>query len=156
MISEVREKGTAPLEQKRIEVEIGAKQEKKAQIFMDEFNKSLAGNVSIDVFSTRIKLPVEIVDNTTFGAFSIANLGKEGNLMGVLFTLKEGQISKPVKGMQGVYVVTVDKITPATDTKDFTPTQKQVMQNMQYRVDQDLFNAMKTKAEIEDNRAKYY
>jgi peptidyl-prolyl cis-trans isomerase D len=156
VVAEVREKGIAPLEQKRIEVEIGAKQKKKAQMFIEEFNKSLTGNVTIDAFSTRVKLPVEIVDNTTFSAFSIANLGREGNLMGVLFTLPEGKISKPVEGQQGVYVVTVDKITPAADTKDYTATQKQVIQNLQYRVDQDLFNAMKTKAEVEDWRGKYY
>ncbi|HEY6161362.1 MAG TPA: peptidylprolyl isomerase, partial [Bacteroidia bacterium] len=156
LISEVREKGIAPLEQKRVEVEIGAKQEKKAQMFIDEFNKSLTGGMTIDAFATKIGLPVEIVDNVTFGSYSIPNLGKEGNVMGEIFALKEGQLSPPIKGFQGVYILVVDKYTPAPDTKDYTSSQKQVIQNLQYRVDQDLFNAMKTKADVEDNRARYY
>jgi peptidyl-prolyl cis-trans isomerase D len=156
MISEVREKGIAPLEQKHMEVEIGARQEKKAQMFIDEFNKTITGGMTIDALSTRVNLPVEVVDNFTLGSFSIPNLGKENTVAGTIFTLKEGQLSKPIKGLQGVYVVVVDKTTPAPETKDYTATQKQVMQNMTYRVDQDLYNAMKTKADVEDDRAKYY
>ena len=156
MITEVREKGIAPLEQKRNEVEIGAKQEKKAQMFMDDMNKALTGASTIDALSTKVNLPVVPVENLSFSTFNIPNLGQEPSVSGTLFTLPLSKLSKPIKGKTGVFVVVVDKNIPAPPTKDYLPTQKQVIQNLQLRVDQDLYKAMQTKADIQDDRGKIY
>jgi peptidyl-prolyl cis-trans isomerase D len=154
LLTDVREKGIAPLEQRKIEVEIGAKQDKKAAMFMEEFTK--AGATAIDALGTKLNLPVELIDNINFSAFSVPNLGRELNVLGNVFALKENQISKPIKGTQGVFVVVVDKTTPAADTKDYTASKKQLQQKLQYSVDTDLFQAMKEIANVVDNRVKYY
>ena len=156
LLTEVREKGIAPLEQRRNEVEPGAKQEKKAQLFTDELNKAIASGMTIDALSTKVGIPVMSVPNLSFATFNIPNLGQEPVVSGTLFTIPQGKLSAPIKGKTGVFVVVVDKLTPAPPTKDYLPSQKQVMSGFQQRVDQDLYNAMKEKAEIQDDRGKIY
>ncbi|MEW6468522.1 MAG: peptidylprolyl isomerase [Bacteroidota bacterium] len=158
LVSEVREKGFASLdqEQTRNEVELKAKQQKKAQMFAEEFRKVLSGAKSIDDVAKNMNFPVEMSENVTFGSYSIANLGRELELMGILFTLKEGQLSQPIAGQQGVYVAVVEKINKATETKDYSASKNQAKTTVQYRVDSEVFNALKTNAEIEDNRARFF
>ena len=77
-------------------------------------------------------------------------------LYGDLFTLKQNETSKPVAGESGVYVLTIEKITEPPPTADFSMTKKQAQNNYSYRADMEPIEAMKKKAEIKDNRAKFF
>lgn len=158
LLSEVREKGIAPLEDEKIREQVltAARQKKKGEMFNEEMKKLTVAGKKIDDVAKSLNLPVESSENVTFGSYSIANLGRELELMGTLFTLKEGQLSQPIIGFQGVFVVVVEKINMPTETKDYSQSKKQSQTTLQYRVDSEVFNALKTNAEIEDNRAKYF
>lgn len=153
-LAEIREEGIAPIEQKKEEVEIGARKMKKAEKFIEEINKT--GAKAIEEYGVKLNLPVLSGDGANFTSYSIPNIGREMNVYGPLFSLKEGQTSKPIKGETGVYVVKVEKITPAPPTTDYSTAKTQAKNNFTYRADMEVVEALKKLAEIQDNRAKFF
>jgi peptidyl-prolyl cis-trans isomerase D len=153
-VAEIREEGIAPLEQKKEEVTLGARKIKKAERFIEEMNKANAK--TIEEYSSKLNLQINPAEGATFTAYSLPNAGRELNLYGPVFTLKENQLSKPVAGESGVYVVKIDKITEAPPTTDYTASKVQTKNNYTYRADVEAIEAIKKKAEIKDSRAKFY
>lgn len=153
-LAEIREEGFAPLEQKKDEVEMGAKKIKKAEIFIDEMNKLNAK--TIDEYASKLNLRVNPAEGATFTSYSIPNVGREMKLYGPLFTLKQNEISKPMAGESGVYVLKIEKITEPAPTTDYSMAKKQAENNYAYRADMEPIEAMKKKAEIKDNRARFF
>jgi len=153
-LADIREEGIAPLEQKKDEVELGAKKEKKAERFIEEMNKANAK--TIEDYASKLNLRVMTGEGATFTTYSIPNIGREMDLYGPLFAMKQGEVSKPVKGETGVYVVKVEKITEAPATTDYTAAKTQAKNNLSYRADKEVIDAIKKKAKIKDNRAKFF
>ncbi len=153
-VADIREEGIAPLEQKKDEVTIGAKKIKKGEKFMEEMNKANAK--SIEEYSSKLNLRINPAEGATFTAYSLPNAGRELNLYGPIFTLKENQLSKPVAGESGVYVVKIDKVIEAPPTTDYKTSKLQSKNNYAYRVDIEAIEAIKKKAKIQDNRAKFF
>jgi peptidyl-prolyl cis-trans isomerase D len=153
-LAEIREEGIAPLEQKKEEVEIGAKKAKKAEKFTAEMNAVNAK--TIDEYAAKLNLHVNPTEGATFSSYSIPNVGREMQLFGPLFTLKEKEMSKPVAGESGVYVVRVDKIQEPAPVTDYNAIKKQSSNNYLYRAQMEPLEALKKKAKIKDNRAKFF
>jgi peptidyl-prolyl cis-trans isomerase D len=70
--------------------------------------------------------------------------------------LVEGEISNVVVGENGVYVVEITKVTPATDIENYQANANQVRTARSNTIDADLFNALKAASKIEDYRAVFY
>ncbi|MBI4931947.1 MAG: peptidylprolyl isomerase [Bacteroidetes bacterium] len=153
-LSEIREEGIAPLEQKKEEVEMGAKKAKKAEKFIEDMNKLNAK--TIEEYASKLNVQVNPAEGATFSSYSIPNVGREANLYGPLFTMKQNELSKPVAGESGVYVVKIDKITEAPATTDYSSAKTQAANNFSYRADIEAVEAIKKKAEIKDDRAKFF
>jgi len=77
-------------------------------------------------------------------------------LIGHIFGMKKGVLSEPFKGKSGVYVVVVDEIVEVTSIEDYSSNQSQLINNMQLRVDYEVFNALQDKANVVDNRHIFY
>jgi len=153
-VAEIREEGIAPIEQKKEEVEAGAKKMKKAEKFIEEMKKIHAS--SIEEYASKLNLQVNPAEGATFTSYSIPNVGRELNLYGPLFSLKKGEMSKPIAGEAGVYIVKIENIKEAPPTTDFSQAKSQSKNNFSYRADIEAIDAIKKKAEIKDNRAKFF
>src|ERR1035437_7215046 len=113
-LSEVKEKGTAPLEQIKDELTLLAKKDKKAELFMKEFETNLAGAKNTDDFAQKMKLNVENMNGLVFSSYAVTGLGKEDAMCGAAGVLKANTLSKPLKGQSAVYVMCVtNKNLPA-------------------------------------------
>lgn len=154
VVSEVREKGIAPMEQKKDEVQAGAIKMKKAEMIIEEMKKANAK--VIEDYASKMNLQIVTGEGAAFASYSIPNIGRELNVYGPLFTLKSGQLSNPIIGETGVYVVKVEKITEAPATADYSASRTQAANNYMYRVDGESIEALKKKADIKDFRAKFY
>jgi peptidyl-prolyl cis-trans isomerase D len=153
-LAEIREEGIASIEQKREEVEIGAIKAKKAKMILEEMKKL---NVNkIEEYASKLNLKINSVEGATFTSYSIPNVGRELKLYGYLFTLKQGETSKPIAGETGVYVIRVDKITEASASQDYKQAKTQARNNYQYRAELEAIEALRKLANIKDNRAKFY
>ena len=155
-VSEIKDKGILPLEAVKTQVELEAKKDKKAEQFIASFKSSLTPGISMDQLAAKFKTNAEKVENQVFLNSTLMGVGREGNLIGKVFTLKSNALSAPIKGDAGVFVVQVSEITPAPETKDFTNNKTQAQNALKQRVDYELFEALKEKADVQDNRAKFY
>ncbi len=155
-LAEVKDKGIAPLEQVEELVKGKVRIEKKAKMFIDQFNEALKSANSIDEIAAKLNNKVRTASNVTFASGFVENLGMEPAFVGAVFGAEKGKIAGPVKGTQGVSVMLVDNITEPPATIDFQATKTQMQQQMQQRSSFEVFNALKEKANITDNRSRFY
>ena len=70
--------------------------------------------------------------------------------------LDQGQLSEPLEGNQGVYMIEVTQRSEATVPEDITADQRRLKNTMQSRFGQGLLEEMKGGVEIKDERYKFY
>ena len=153
-LTDIREKGTSTLEQVKDQVTMDARKEKKAQMFIDQLSK--AGSSNIDAIAANVKQTVQAADNVSFASPFLGNAGFEGSVVGNIITLKAGQVSKPIKGNAGVYVVLVSNFNEPTLPKEFKESANQLKMQLQGRAQYEVENALKEKADITDHRGRFY
>ena len=154
-LTDAREKGYSTLEQVKDQVTAEARKDKKAEMIIEKIKK--AGNTTnLDALAASNKQTVVPADNISFATPFLGNAGMEGNVVGHIMNLKAGQVSEPLKGLNGVYVVSVTAFKEATVPKDLTANNKDLKQQMQQRSQYEVFNALREKAEIDDKRNKFY
>ena len=155
MLTNITEEGTQNLEDVRFQVEVAVKREKSAEALKEEFNKSLSNTGNIDELAKAMNLVPETASLLSFSSNSIPG-GFEPNVVGAFYGTEKGQVSNPVVGNSGVYVVSTEAIKESVAPKDFTALKKQLESQLQPRANIEVFNALKELAEIEDNRSKFY
>lgn len=156
VLTEIREKGYATLEQVKTQVEIGARKDKKAEIFINEFNQAMANGNTLESIASKVNGAVETADNVNFGAFAIPGMGREPRVLGTIFATKQGAISKPIKGETGVFIVSPQSFTEPAQVSDYSPYKLQLSGALTNRAAGEVFEALKQKANIIDNRGKFY
>jgi peptidyl-prolyl cis-trans isomerase D len=153
-LTDIREKGTSTLDQVKEQVTMEARKEKKAQMFIDQLTK--AGSSNIDGIAANVKQTVQAAENVSFASPFLGNAGFEGSVVGSLMTLKAGQLSKPIKGNAGVYVIVVNNFNEPTLPKEFKESANQLKTQLQGRAQYEVENALKEKADITDHRGRFY
>jgi len=151
----VKEKGIAPLEDVKDDVTAKAIRDKKAETFIKEFETKAGASKSIDDIASKMGLTAEKADNLTFSAYNVAAIGREDALIGTATSMKMGATSKAIKGDNGVFVVNVASVTEPVLPKDFKGKQQEIERMNNGRVDYEMFDALKEKANIEDHRGKF-
>lgn len=155
LLTSIKEKGVAPLEEVKDDVTAKVIREKKAEQFINEFNTKAGAAKTIDDVAAKMALQVEKSDNLVFTAYNVASVGREDALIGTATALKAGAMSKAIKGDNGVFVVSAVTVNENPLPKDFKIKQKEMEQMAGSRVDYDLYDALKEKADIEDHRGKF-
>ncbi len=150
---DIREKGIAPLDQVKDEVMVEARKNKKAEMMMKKF-EGAGGN--IETIASKIGQQVLTAENVNFSSPLLGNSGMEPKVVGHIFAMKPGTASKPIQGQSGVYVVQVTGFKDPAPIKDYKEVKKQLEQQVQGRSQYEVFNALREKADITDNRGKFY
>ena len=83
-------------------------------------------------------------------------LGREPALLGTVGGMEVGDISAPIKGDQGVYVVYLASKSEAPAQTDYSANSSILNSSLSGRVDYEVFEALKEKADITDNRSKFF
>ena len=154
VLTTVREEGYTAIDEIREELEAEVVKEKKASKFIEEFDAARAGD--IQTIANNMNLPVEVQENLSLSSVAIQGLGREPALVGTVSGMEEGDISKAIKGEQGVYVVSVDSKTSIPEQPSITNNKRMLNSSLASRVDFEVFEALKEKAEITDNRSKFF
>lgn len=155
LLTAVRTDGIPPLEDIKGEVKLRAIQHKKAEQFIGEFNSALGSSKTVDALANAMKLQVLTAADVTYGSFFIPGAGVEPDLIGTIFGLKAGQLSKPIEGNNGVFVVVPDVINVAPPAGDLSMLRMQIMQGLLSRASNEIGNTLKEKAKVKDNRYKF-
>jgi peptidyl-prolyl cis-trans isomerase D len=155
VLVDAREKGTATLEQVKDEVTAKVVKQKKAEQFTNEFNAAGTG-APIEALAAKMKLNVEQAQNVNFNTTTIPGSGSQPNVVGAVSVLKSKAISKPLVGKDGVFVVYAESVTDAPAQKDYKTQQMAAVTQLEPRVDYDVYDALKTNANVVDHLVKFY
>lgn len=150
----IKEKGILPLEEVREQVKTEAIKLKKAEMLAEKFNN--AKGSSIDEIAQKLNTVAMDANMINFGNTFIGGLGNEPRVVGTISAMKKGQLSAPIKGDNSVVVLSVTDITEPAATQDYSANIKQMTDQKNSRSEYEVFNALKEKANIEDNRGKFY
>ena len=150
----VKHKGYAPLDQIKNEMELGAKQVKKGEMLTEKFNATNAK--TIEELASKLQTKVDTADGLSLSSFGVPMLGAEPAVIGSVFGLKQGQMSKPIIGKTGVIVVIVDEFKDVAQTADLVQTKAQMIGYLQQRAKSEGYNALLKLAEVKDFRGKFY
>jgi len=153
-LSSILEKGVKPFEAVREICELEVRKQKKTKMFTDELNKSKGA--TIDMWAANTKLTVQPGANVTFAAPYVQGAGYEGDVVAIMATMKPGQLSAPIKGTMGVYVVVMESVTPAEALTDVKSQQTRLIQGAASRADGSAGEVLREEANIVDNRAKHF
>ncbi len=125
------------------------RKEKKAQIIKERITtENLQDLAKAEKTTVRLASAINMKTPTISGA------GREPLVVGTAFGLKEGDISKPIAGANGVYVIQVEKITPAPKLDSYQAAANRVSNQKTATVNSKLYTALRDVADIEDNRAE--
>lgn len=92
----------------------------------------------------------------TFANPQITGGGFEPEVVGALYSgVKDGQMTKPIKGKQGVYVVKIDKTIKAPAATNYDVEKNQMTAAARTKIKNESLRALTEKAEVIDNRRFY-
>jgi peptidyl-prolyl cis-trans isomerase D len=152
IVERVDEKGVAPLDKIKNRIEYLAKQDKKAEQFIQE----MSGFQNINELASNQRLTIETASGVTFESPTVPGVGMEPKVVGKAFSLEKGQMSVPIQGNSGVFVVSIDSKSDVGEP-NLASTRSSVARSIDSRVTNGaVFSALKEKAEITDNRNKFY
>ncbi|WP_108422678.1 peptidylprolyl isomerase [Flagellimonas amoyensis] len=126
------------------------KERKAEQIMAANKGKAMDAIASSNNVTTSNASALTVKSPTLPGA------GREPIVVGTAFALGEGQTSGLIKGETGVYMLKVTKKTEAPNVENYSTYANSLRASTAARVSGSVYNALKDKAEIEDNRATFY
>ncbi len=155
-LTEIREKGPAPLDQVRTQVENSVRNEKKAEMLIAQANKELQASSSLADIAPKFYSNVATAAGAYFTSFTITGMGMEPQVSAAMTSLPVNQISKPIKGGNGVYLVQVTDIFEPDLNADRTESRSRLEQSFTSRAGYEIFTALEKNAKVVDRRNKFY
>jgi peptidyl-prolyl cis-trans isomerase D len=155
VVTGIREKGVAPLEQVRAEIELEVKKEKKADKIIAELETRLASVTDISALGTETGLPVQTANNISFSSVSLPGAGIEPRIIAAATVLPAEKLSQPIMGNNGVYVLVVTKIDES-GRPDLAGIRMRMTTQRESQANFEAYNALRDAANIKDNRAKFF
>ena len=125
--------------------------QKKAEILKGR----ISGN-SLEQIAQSQNASVQTASAVNLKNPTLAGAGNEPEVVGAAFGLEPGQVSKPIAGEKGVYVVELVALNKAPGMESYKSFATQQTQQRRQGVENRVFEALKENAKIEDNRAKFY
>ncbi|NOY38120.1 MAG: hypothetical protein GXO83_11180 [Chlorobi bacterium] len=155
-VTVVKEDGIAPLEDVLADVQLNVAKEKKAEVLVDKLSKDLQSVSGLDGLATKLGVRVQEATDVTFNTFAFPSAGIEPAINAAAFVLPEDQLSPPLQGLNGVYVVEITSVTAPVETPDISQEQSKLLISYQTRTNYEAYEALREGANIVDERYKFY
>jgi peptidyl-prolyl cis-trans isomerase D len=153
--TKVQEEGIAPVKDVENDIRFILLKEKKADILASEFEKNIQSGRTLDDMATVMKLSVQEATSINFRSYTIPGIGSEPALAAVASVAKQGELAGPVKGDNGVYMLTVNNIR-TNDNEDMKQLQERLTTTYEMRGSYEAYEALRKAANIVDKRYKFY
>ncbi|PRY15044.1 peptidyl-prolyl cis-trans isomerase D [Pontibacter ummariensis] len=150
-----REKGYASIEDVRDELTAAVRNEVKAEQIIAKL-KGQKGSLDQIAASYGSDAMVRTADNVTFASGTIPGLGVEPVAVGKAFGLKPGARTAPFEGQGGVMIVELVALDEAPEINDLSNVKQQLVSTRSNQVTNNAFEAIKEKADIKDNRVRFF
>lgn len=150
-----QDEGIPSLDEVRDNIMAIAMEEKKQEMIADEMAQLMNG-ASVDDIAAQMDIEVQEATHITFTNRNIPGVGPEPKVIGALFANDDLTIKGPMKGNNGVFIVEVTRMEEADVPEDLTNAKTPLQNAFRNRVPNQAFDAVKEKADIEDNRAMFF
>lgn len=151
MLKDAREEGMPSVEDVRGELENLVKQEKKTAFV----KAKISGKTDLNAIASTLGVEVKSATGVSFNSTSIGG-SNEPRVAGASVALNEGEVSEPIQGNLGVYVVKATSVSKAQEPAGYSMQKQQLSQTNKFRVDNQLYNAIKEASNVQDERYKFY
>lgn len=150
-----REKGTADIDDVREELTAAVRNEEKGKQILEKL-QGLQG--TLDEMATKYGegAIVQTADSVTLNSVNVPGLGVEPAMIGKVFGLKQGERSEPFVGLSGAFVVEQTQLSPAAAPENLEEVKEQLASTRAGRVESGIYEAIREKSDIEDNRARFF
>jgi peptidyl-prolyl cis-trans isomerase D len=154
-LTAVKPKGILALDLIKKQIEPAVRNKVKARMLTEKFNAALKGASTIDQVAQKAGTKVVPVQNIVFANPILPGVSAEYALIGNIFGSQPNKLSKVVEGQQGVYVFVVDSFINPAPLNNSVRERQQITQTLLQRAESQVFDALKDKANVKDNRAKF-
>jgi peptidyl-prolyl cis-trans isomerase D len=154
-LTAVREKGVAPFEQVRSDIEYLLQREQQIELLAQKMQEATAGATSIEAAAEKTKLSLQPASDISFVGRSVTGIGFEPKLQGaVAGTADENVLVGPVKGTSGVYMFTISRrhVGAAYTEADEKMAEQLSTQQSLY----DFYDIMRKSAKVQDWRGRFF
>jgi len=155
VVTGVREKGAAPLEQVRAEIELEVEKNMKTKLIAEEFSSQLENVNNIYELGEEMDLIVQEANEISFTSLSLPSAGLEPNIISAASVLEQDQLSEPVKGNNGVYIIVVNAIQE-NEESDPAVLRSRMTVMRESEANFEAYEALQEAANIEDNRSTFF
>jgi peptidyl-prolyl cis-trans isomerase D len=161
-VTEMREDGIRAFDDAKASIRNPVLREKKLAVIKDQAEKFYASlNPAVDLVDAAKQFPLVTAMKT--GPFTptgtVGGVGRDPKFIGEALMLKPGEISKSFDGARGYYIVKLISRTPFDTTRyasEHNTLRDQILQEKKSRFMNEWMTALRDKADIVDNRQKFY
>ncbi|WP_298526540.1 peptidylprolyl isomerase [uncultured Christiangramia sp.] len=146
-----QDKGLMSVEEASAEVTPILVKQKKAELIKER----LKGN-SLQEIAGNQGVSVQTADAVNLNNPTLAGAGEEPEVVGTVFSLEKGEMSEPIAGEKGVYIAELVSKFEAPKMESYKAFANQESASRRAQATTRVFEALKEKADIQDNRAKFY
>ncbi len=156
LVSAIKPAGVLALDAVKKQIEPMVRIAVKGKQLSDKFNAALNGASTIDQVAQKAGSKVVPLQNIVFANPVIPGSAAEYKVIGTVFGSQPNKVSKPIEGQQGVYVISLDSFTNPAQLTNNVREKTQLGQTLAQRSQGQVLDALKDKANVKDNRAKFF
>jgi peptidyl-prolyl cis-trans isomerase D len=153
-LTSISEEGIAPFEEVKPRVELAVKRENKAKELLAKVKEAATDN-NLEAIAQKLNTEVKDANGINFGMYTIPVLGVEPAITGTVASLEKDQLSSPIKGNNGVYVIKIVSFRETAD-ENVQAEQQRLTQALGYRANFQSYEVHRQSVDIEDKRSKFY
>jgi peptidyl-prolyl cis-trans isomerase D len=149
------EKGNAEFKEVKALVSRALKEQLKGEIIKEKLS-GLSGSLNEMAEAYGSDAKVYNATDVNISSNSLANVGQAPKVIGTIFGLELNTQSQPLEANNGIVIVKVLNRTPASEIADYTSYKDQLAQSRSNNVSFEIKAAIEGKADIVDERYKFY
>lgn len=152
LLTEINEDEYRSIDDMRAELTRELKQNKKAEMMIAK----LQGLTSLEAVAEQTGCEVQTAENVNLSAYRFGAAGMEPAVIGAAVGLEEGQLSQPIQGKNGVYVLLCQSKSAQQGEFDAATEKAQLNMRYSYSLPYQIVAMIEDKAEVTDNRSNFF
>jgi peptidyl-prolyl cis-trans isomerase D len=153
VVTDVYEEGLVALDDVKDDITQILLHGKKTE-YVAEKIAALSESATIDQIAAEFKLKPVPVKDVTFAQNTAAGIGTEPKVIATATQMEPGTISEPIEGSEAIFVVSVTNKTENTSLNSDQEKQM-IISSRRMIIINSLFDYLKEKADVEDNRTRF-
>jgi len=137
----------------KAEITLAVKKEKKAEALVAQLEEELEGVTDLNEYGAAHQVNVGEATQVKFSNTYVSGIGLEPYIVGASFYLPLNQVSDPLVGESGVFVLSVNnRVEPPLVNSEQESIRSRLKFTLESRSNYEAFNALIEAANVEDNR----